>query len=62
MISENLTHLPSVIFAKISWLEKFPLYGTYTRFLKTDKLVVTGFFQIIYSALSVTKASYQNNA
>ena len=26
-LSENLTHLPSVIFAKISRREKFPLYG-----------------------------------
>ena len=26
-LSENLTHLPSVIFAKISRREKFPIYG-----------------------------------
>ena len=25
--SENLTHLPNVIFAKISRREKFPIYG-----------------------------------
>ena len=27
-LSENLTHLPSVILAKISRREKFPIYGT----------------------------------
>ena len=27
-LSENLTHLRSVIFAKISRREKFPIYGT----------------------------------
>ena len=27
ILSENLTHLPSVIFAKISRREKFPIYG-----------------------------------
>ena len=27
-LGENLTHLPSVIFAKISRREKFPIYGT----------------------------------
>ena len=26
-LSENLTHLPSVVFAKISWREKFLIYG-----------------------------------
>ena len=26
-LSENLTHLPSVIFAKVSRREKFPIYG-----------------------------------
>ena len=28
-LSENLTHLPSGIFAKISQREKFPIYGTF---------------------------------
>ena len=27
--SENLTHLPNVIFAKISRREKFPIYGMF---------------------------------
>ena len=26
-LSENLTNLPSFIFAKISWREKYPMYG-----------------------------------
>ena len=26
-LSENLTHLPSVVFAKISRRETFPIYG-----------------------------------
>ena len=28
-LSENLTHLPSVTFAKITRREKFPIYGTF---------------------------------
>ena len=28
-LGENLTYLPSVIFAKISQHEKFPIYGLY---------------------------------
>ena len=28
-LGENLTHLSSVIFAKISWREKFPIYGIF---------------------------------
>ena len=30
-LSENLTHLPSVIFAKISRREKFPIYGMMSK-------------------------------
>ena len=32
-LSENLTHLPSVIFTKISRREKFPMYGNCSEYL-----------------------------
>ena len=36
-LSENLAHLPSVIFAKISRREKFPIYGSYTLSMNRRK-------------------------
>ena len=36
-LSENLTHLPSVNFAKISRREKFPIYGINPLLSKTQE-------------------------
>ena len=41
-LSENLTHLPSVIFAKISRREKFPIYGIPFQNLSFLKMLLSG--------------------
>ena len=42
-LSENLTHLPSGIFAKISRREKFPMYGTFCAAIEVIDAVQRGF-------------------
>ena len=44
-LSENLTHIPSVIFAKISRREKFQIYGMHSHFTDSGLRIRSGVFK-----------------
>ena len=57
-LSENLTHLPCVVFAKISRHEKFPIYGT-KYYVGLDQISMGASKELIQSISIVMAGTFE---